>query len=190
MDYHLDWIVAALGKHKNPNQGTFLNPEGVVSSTQRDVDLLVAFKEQGSLDVHMILLEAKGYASWDNQQLREKAKQLKNIFDADGKKYVGVTPHFCLMSKFPPERLNTLTWPKWMKTQTTPHWLEFSLPGERLLVARSDAAGKPSAVGDHFAIRDLAGATTGRNPDLLGKRDNSKHNTKVGQTDRRFGENR
>ena len=63
MDYHLDWLQAALilahtsqgEKSKFCNQGK----EGqVITGTQEDVDLLVAFQVSGTF--HLILVEAKG----------------------------------------------------------------------------------------------------------------------------------
>ena len=66
MDYHLDWLQAALtladsqdGKSKFSNK----DEKGpVIEGTQKDVDLLVAFEAGETF--HLILVEAKAYSDW------------------------------------------------------------------------------------------------------------------------------
>ena len=59
LDYHLDWLVAALtcaaeGKWR----GIRRNDEDLVHGSQEDVDLLVAFQKDEL--AHIIMIEAKG----------------------------------------------------------------------------------------------------------------------------------
>ena len=99
MDYHLDWIAASLWAHRKPGylDTIFPNPDQrVVTGTQRDIDLLIAFKTGD--DHHLVLLEAKGYDDWDNRQLAKKSRQLKEIFGPHGDKHPNVKPYFCLSS--------------------------------------------------------------------------------------------
>ena len=105
IDYHLDWLAAALHAHKSrsPN-GIFENAnQEVVGGNQQDIDLLIAFDEGEKS--HVVLVEAKGATGWSNSQMQSKAKRLRQIFGSDGECYPGVVPHFCLLSPRPPQHL-------------------------------------------------------------------------------------
>ena len=101
-----------------------------------DVDLLIAFKSEETY--HLILVEAKGYTGWLNNQMKVKSEYLATVFGDKGDNHRGVVPHFCLVaSKEPPERLTTGEWPEWMtRDNGRPHWLEMRIPKERLVVTR------------------------------------------------------
>ena len=71
MDYHLDWLQAALIlAHTNQDEKSkFCNgskEDQVIKGTQEDIDLLVAFKAGEKF--HLILVEAKAYSGWTNKQ--------------------------------------------------------------------------------------------------------------------------
>ena len=128
MDYHLDWIAASLWAYRKPeNLGSpFPNSDQVVTGTQQDIDLLIAFKAEHYY--HLVLLEAKG-GSWNNNQMREKSQRLKRIFGEDGEKHPKVKPHFCLMSPRRPRRLEPEDWPAWMRRcgDQPYYWLKLNL---------------------------------------------------------------
>ena len=107
MDYHLDWIAASLWAYRNPElvDKPFANSDQVATGTQQDIDLLIAFEAEGHY--YLVLLEAKGYSPWSNEQMCDKAQRLKGIFGCDGKKHPKVKPKFCLTSPRKPERLET-----------------------------------------------------------------------------------
>ncbi len=161
MDYHLDWIAASLWAYRNPEfvgkpfPNPDLNSDRVVTGTQQDTDLFIAFKSGESY--HLVLVEAKGYDSWNNKQMHEKAERLGGIFGKDGKEYhPEVTPHFCLMSSTPPEKLDPTTWPEWMfkKDESDPYyWLKLNLEHPRLEVTRCDSNGKSLKGGEYFCIK-------------------------------------
>ena len=147
MDYHLDWLQAALTlAHSQDEKSKFCNEgkEGqVIEGTQRDVDLLVAFKDGETF--HLILVEAKAYSDWTNDQLSSKAARLRTIFGEDGKKWNDVQPYFCVMSPKESERLNrgpllSGPLPKWMlDNKGELQWLPLQLPkSKRRVVSRYD----------------------------------------------------
>lgn len=138
MDYHLNWVHASLVlAHCTDDQGKkdLLGNGGIVNS-QQDVDLLVAFKDDGNRH-HLIFIEAKGYntdgssdglSSFDNKrekdQLKSKARQLETILKPYGTPYPDVESHFCLMTRKKPTN-PPAPWEKWVK---------LSLQRERLIV--------------------------------------------------------
>ena len=99
MDYHLDAVAGSLWAYRNPGlewDDNFPKRDGMVTGTQRDIDLLIAFKEEDVDVYHLVFLEAKGYesnnsdgyATWNtkeiNEQIQNKACQLESIFGHDG----------------------------------------------------------------------------------------------------------
>ncbi len=151
MDYHLDWLAAAIAKWHEPS-GNDVFPNGdLVHGNQEDLDLLIAFKKDG--DYRLVGVEAKGYESWDNSQALSKARRLGGIFGKDGEKRSGAKVDYCLMSPRRPERLLYDQWPDWMKRAGVPVWLELPVPYPRLVVSRWDADRRQeSASGKHFRI--------------------------------------
>ena len=152
MDYHLDWLAAAVVKWRQPSgSDVYPNDADLVRGNQEDLDLLVAFKE--GRHYHLVFIEAKAYGHWDNGQALSKAKRLEGIFGKGGDKYPGLKVHYCLMSPRPPKGLKYAEWPDWMKRDGTYVWLELPVSYPRLEVNRWDAArGKESASGEHFHI--------------------------------------
>ena len=158
MDYHLDWIAAAIRQFMHgDSDGMYENEESggrkLVTGTQEDIDFLAAFKGEDGIH-HLIFLEAKGYTRWDNKQMHSKAERLSLIFGGTGDKCDGVRPYLCLASPRRPQRLDYTSWPRWWKNEDgCPYWLEMKVPEERLRVARWDADhGKSSNSGGHFKI--------------------------------------
>ena len=157
MDYHLDWIAAAI-RHfmRNDSDALYSNEEigdkRLVTGTQEDIDFLVAFEGEDNVQ-HLIFLEAKGFSSWDNKQMRSKAKRMRMIFGDKGDRCEGVRPYLCLVSPQEPSRLTFSDFPQWWKDQDEPYWLELKLPERRCKVTRWDAdRDVQSKTGDHFKI--------------------------------------
>ena len=131
MDYHLDWLQAGLVLSRNIQEELFSNAGEVIKGTQEDIDLLVAFRHGDQH--HLILVEAKAYSGWSNDQLKSKADRLREIFGDNGEDYGGVMPHFCLMGPKESAGLNLDVFPDWMKPIK---WLTLALPEERRTVTR------------------------------------------------------
>ena len=128
MDYHLDWIGMAVWLRDQsilPTKQAPATHEGRVSGNQEDVDLLVAFESDGT--THMVFIEAKGDTAWNNQQLRSKAKRLTHIFGSEISKTACVQPHFVLLSPTASTRIDTGTWPSWMRRDLD-HWMTLPWP--------------------------------------------------------------
>jgi len=152
MDYHLDWIYAALvldsaGKQatneamvfESPNFAESGRPPVYINTNQEDIDLLVACKPKGV--THLILVEAKGATGWTNKQIRSKAARLKIIFDSHVSWFHDdVIPHFVLASPRPPQHLAVEDWfPSWMAPQGMIPWVRLDI-GDRVSAVRCDPA--------------------------------------------------
>jgi len=139
MDYHLDWIHAAIQSH-NMDSGladTWENQDGCVEGNQEDVDLLVVFETRAGEpskknELHMVLVEAKATTGWTNKQIASKAMRLGRIlgFKKDFCASLDIVPHFVLTSPGKsPDKLRTKPpeggwdWPEWMLMDgsTVPH---------------------------------------------------------------------
>ena len=142
MDYHLNWVHASLvlAHYSDTNTRKRCLHNGSVKENQEDVDLLVAFYSKEDGKYHLILVEAKafssdGYAPWLNSQMKSKVERLSLIFNNNGNEYNDVIPHYCLTSNSQPRRLDTESWPEWMKPDNgRALWLKLRLPTERLVV--------------------------------------------------------
>lgn len=154
MDYHIDWIAAALIHHSNfTKEAIYPNNENHVKGSQQDVDLMVAFADKEGVQ-YLIFLEAKGQTPWRSDQLRMKAHRLKLIFGNDGSKFQKVRPYFCLLSPKRPTNLRKFDWPTWwMNSSDCLNWLKLDMRDNLLRVARWDKKrGKSSRDGEHFRI--------------------------------------
>lgn len=141
MDYHLDWLQASLTLAPviQDEVFDFSNEGEVIKGTQEDVDLLVAFREGERC--HLVLVEAKAYSGWTNDQMISKSNRLREIFGDDGTKNRDAIPHFCLIGP-KPEKLKTETFPEWMKPGGELLCLDLRLPDtNRRKVERYDKVG-------------------------------------------------
>ena len=150
MDYHLDWIHVAVLLVGDDSDTVHPNDPTVVTWTQEDVDLLVAFRD-GSV-THLLLIEAKAETGWTNKPMLSKARRLRRIFGADGLRHAHVRPHFALMSPRPPQRLDTHKWPTWMTRGGEPIWFELPVPPGRRRITRCDCNGRQSPNGRFFRV--------------------------------------
>ena len=144
MDYHLDWIAMALrlavdGPERDHHDWFPLDGianDELVSGTQQDVDLLVAFPDGPT--THLVMIEAKGDTHWRNEQLDRKAERLKKIFSDERPWTESIAPHFVLMSPTRPTFLTKRGWPPWMRPNGEPLWLSLPLPEGLVKVTRYD----------------------------------------------------
>ncbi len=98
--------------------------EGLVTGTQQDADLILAWTDEEQTRV--VLIEARGYTSWDNAQATAKLARIGAIKDAAGST---VDIRFVLTSPRPPEVLDLSAWPTWALTTTSqPFWLKMPTP--------------------------------------------------------------
>lgn len=139
MDYHLDWIQAAMCFRDEDDCAEQVKPMSrsapIIEGTQEDIDLLVAF--DCGKKTHIVLIEAKGDTPWDNDQIKSKASRFSRIFDANV--CVNVTPHFVMMSPSGPQRVEADNWPCWMKKM---NHIQLALPKGLLKVTRYDGCGE------------------------------------------------
>lgn len=155
MDYHLDWIEVALERTSNPEislKKPFKRPSSNINKTQQDIDLLVAFVN-GQGITELVLIEAKAFTGWNNEQLRSKVARLKEIFgDGNGSKYTDIVrPWFVLMSPKESNRIEHKSWPMWMKEDDEPRWLYYDLRN-REKITRCEKDGTWSETGEYLVI--------------------------------------
>lgn len=157
MDFHLDWLQMALhlANHDDALSHAIKN-NGLATANQEDIDLLVAFRNEDPDETHLVLIEAKADTGWTNRQLKSKAKRLGFIFDKHSYGTELVKAHFVLMSPRRPQRIETDTWPHWMKANTDDsiHWLELPLRDGLLKVTRCHENKTPATDGKFLFFRE------------------------------------
>ncbi|SOE97708.1 hypothetical protein SAMN05414139_10865 [Burkholderia sp. D7] len=92
MDFHLDWLYAALMNPSMDEAPRPLTPDEhgnvPVTGTSEDADFLICFSEEqgpGSI-THLLLFEAKGVGEFGSTQMLQKLKHyraMKHAFDAN-----------------------------------------------------------------------------------------------------------
>ncbi|MFM0140405.1 hypothetical protein [Caballeronia grimmiae] len=101
MDFHLDWLYAALMNKEFVEGKAFPFESGAITGKQQDVDFVLCFTDKARKETHLLLIEAKGYGSWDTAQIESKFNQyraMKAAFDQNS----DVKPRFILMSPVNP----------------------------------------------------------------------------------------
>ncbi|MCW8332102.1 hypothetical protein MD588_25245 [Photobacterium sp. SDRW27] len=149
MDYHIDWIYAALCQSYSP-QETYSNDRKLIKAQQEDVDFIMAFECDNK--VHLVFIEAKGVTSWSNKQMRSKAERLQAIFGEGGNSWPGVVPHLVMMSPSRPKEVKSEDWPAWMVPNGHFHWLELAIPQDLQKVTRCNSEAKPDQNGANWMI--------------------------------------
>lgn len=172
-DYHISWVAGALAVlvkgelavfHRNddpplppwpnpPVPNTATQPEEgqsqLVEGNQEDVDLVIATESD------LIMVEAKGFGSFDKEQLQSKLQRLEllHTFYKDTLCPAGnrIRFRFLLISpKRPPDF--DITWPEWvLKQNGTVPWIELKL-GNRITVERCNLNHKRDANGGHWHV--------------------------------------
>lgn len=169
MDYHLDWVFAALTlANLSPDEAAdrvfespnfsggdpLLSTKPVhVNSNQEDIDLLVAFRD-GEV-TRLVFLEAKGETSWSNRQLGSKVRRLATIFAGAGH---GLSLSFVLCSPRPPVRMKIPEGcPDWVAPGGTWRWMQLAVPAGRREIERWDGpGGVPSESATTWRVRPLS----------------------------------
>lgn len=145
MDYHLDWLYAALflatlkeiDSDEVPRQFfkreclKALDGAPIVKGNQEDIDLLIGVEREGV--VHLIMIEAKGDTAWSTKQMKSKIKKLKAIFGDVGDNFDHVKPHYVLLSPREPQKLK-LTLPEWIRNKDAEHefsWMKLAMFDEK-----------------------------------------------------------
>jgi hypothetical protein len=156
-DYHLSWLHAALQWHQGitwPGQlgdfplATDPSGEGLVTGTQQDADLVVAWAD--ATTTRVVLIEAKGYGAWDNAQATAKLARIGAIRDAAGS---GVDIRFVLTSPRRHTKLDVPSWPSWALTPDgQPFWLRLPTPSLRLKTERCDPEGRTTSGDEYWKI--------------------------------------
>jgi len=153
MDYHLDWLYAALQLSANGDTvGIYPNDDGIIKAHQEDIDLLVGFKDGDGCRI--ILIEAKAATVWKSGQMKSKANRMADIFGSDGYKWEGVTAHFVLTSPNQPQRLTVADWPQWMAPNNEYLWMQLDFSADLKRVSRCTSDGTPNAQGRYWTVVD------------------------------------
>ena len=152
MDYHLDWIYASAFLAATGDTNT-VHPhkDGLVSGSQEDMDLVVAFSAGET--AHLIMVEAKGVTAWTNKQATSKARRLEAIFGQRGDTWPHIRPHFVIVSPREPAELDCSSWPGWMKRDDgRPYWIKMEIPSGLSRVTRCEESGKVSREGRYWKV--------------------------------------
>jgi len=150
MDYHLDWIYASLclvcsdtidpfenktvnvkkkvkenGKYEEKNVDEY-----IIKGSIEDVDLIIAIGSKSSpKKVHLIMIEAKGDASWSMGQLNSKVQRLEAFFPEGPNEWEDfVVPHYILMSPENPFKSTRTDFQNKMINQL--HWFSINEKGD------------------------------------------------------------
>ena len=152
MDYHLDWLSAALHVCAEAlDPATPWENSSVVKGNQEDADLIVGFDTPDGTT--LILIEAKMDTAWSNTQMDSKVQRINAMFGQDGFKRSGVTPILVLTSPREPRDLQTTTWPEWMAPGGKWRWMPMKVAEGRTRLYRCDTDGKTSANAGYAVIK-------------------------------------
>ena len=151
MDYHLDWMYAALVLARDNAPERVYEHTGIIRAQQEDMDLLLAYDDGDT--THLIFVEAKGVTGYSNQQMTSKMDRLAQIFGQDGKAWPGVTPHLVLLSPKPPSnKLKMQAWPQWAAPRGEFAWIPLCIPENLKRVTRCDAQRHRDQTGNFWTI--------------------------------------
>ncbi len=161
-DFHISWLAGAvaifLAAEEQPN--LFNNLENskskLIEGNQEDIDLVIATED------HLILIEAKTYGAFEEEQLKSKLDRLNLLYEFSrplaGKRGRGI--HFRLLltsAKEPEAPIVNVGWPPWAcEGSVLPSkipWIQLPLPA-RLEVTRCNDDGSECASGRFWCYRD------------------------------------
>ena len=171
MDYHLDWLFAAvMWAEGKVHPGNLMPREFLpsasgeatdltVTGNQSDVDLLIAWTDTRHRG-QIALLEAKGFSGWSNKQMGYKLARLGAIFgDTDSPRFEHVDVHLVLVGPKPPTGLKLLgpSWAVGPSDGVAKYFLPLHPPAtETFAVQRVTDGRKPSEAGSHWIIKPAA----------------------------------
>jgi hypothetical protein len=161
MDYHFDWLYAAVtlatvrrdGPLSSPSVPTATGLRSLnVNANQEDVDLLLVWRVDGGYQ--LVMVEAKAGTGWSIAQLKSKGNRLRAIFGETGTPALaGVVPHFVLTSPKPVVKVPNWSGvlPRWALRDGAPCWMPLRMPTiGRVTIHRCDRDGMPLKAGDHW----------------------------------------
>jgi len=153
MDYHLNWIFAAaeLAVGTPVHDNIYDNKDKVIDGTQTDVDLLIAYEDNGGF-TNLVMLEAKGVTSYDNVQFRHKIDRFTKIFGENGNRFEKVKPYFGLISPKEPKNLDVDYCPSWLKVDGRIPWFEMDM-SDRLVVFGCDRQGNSNEKREFWTVK-------------------------------------
>lgn len=145
IDYHLDWLAAALMRFASETPPYERDPScpyasnGLVTGTQEDVDLIVAF------ETTVVLIEAKGDTAWSTEQFARKRRRIEAIRAIAVE---GVRLHHVLLSPRNTRLANG------SETAGAVPWISLDVPDAKHLwrVVPCDGRGNTMKGGSHFRI--------------------------------------
>lgn len=150
MDYHLDWIYAALVLARDNAPDRVYENTGAIRAQQEDVDLLLAYDDRET--TQLIFVEAKGVTGWTNEQMASKTRRFETIFGEDGDSWPGVAPHLVLLSPQRPIGLDARAWPQWAAPDGQFAWIPLAIPDRLTRVTRCDSQGHPDIKGQFWTL--------------------------------------
>jgi hypothetical protein len=101
MDFHLDWLYAALMNIELVEKKALTFDIGTITGKQQDVDFVLCFTDKARHETHLLLIEAKGFGSWDTAQMKSKFLQYRAMKAAFALN-PDVKPRLILMSPVDP----------------------------------------------------------------------------------------
>lgn len=168
VEYNLDWLHASLAL-ANSIYATgmpFVNHDAdgnqIVTGTQQDVDVLVAFTDD-NVD-YLILIEAKGYMKWEKNQMIKKTRRIAQIL----KQYPTVKFYFIVLSPHlphPDRELMTAEWPQMVTSKLS--WIEMAVPPDQCRVIRCNSEGERDENGSYFKVEFEAGNDDEYDPEII-----------------------
>lgn len=121
----------------------------LITGTQEDIDLLVAF-DTGRKS-HVIMLEAKGVTGYSNRQFESKVARLSAAFTVLQAEWV--VPYLVLVSPMRPRYLRYDTCPPWMLGKDGQvAWLQLPMPSDMQKIVRCTESGAPNSQGKYWKV--------------------------------------
>jgi hypothetical protein len=165
MDFHLDWLYAALMINPLTEELLPLAPDATgqfpMTGSQLDADFVICFTEHdgaGKAETHLLLIEAKGVGAWDTAQMMTKLKQYRAMKPAF-ERNPGVRPRLILMSPKDPFESPTrqsggfLSALKSFEDFGEIRWIELKME-ETFKVIRCNDKGHPNGISPtHWKLR-------------------------------------
>lgn len=159
-EYPFNSLVGALTLHSQgdahierpaPNSANG-NLLALIKGGREDFDFIISFQNE------LILIEAKGYTAWGNEQVSNKLERLRILYEY----YMGlphinderVKLHLVITSPSRPQRLSA-QWPSWACRGQVPPWMPMGvadITDGMLWTVRCDANGARTIDGNHWRI--------------------------------------
>lgn len=180
MDFHLNWLAAALqlafrdrSVDEDLVQGPFaMSPEALEGEVSRrwvfernheDIDLLIGWRGPDGR-WKLVLIEAKAHSSFSTKQLASKSARFAAIFGPDGEAYAQDPVDVALVLagfRAPQQSQFTQVWEEFSRRETGTHdkrvrFVALDTVPEVLIVGEHDKSGKPKTDGRHWRVHRRA----------------------------------